>query len=117
MPEWVLPNADMRGFYRLALDRVQAATLLTEGGLSPAERLGVASDLEALVASGHLPAGDALELVSVLALDPHPRVIVAALDLLESVESVVPDRDLDDLAAFANRVFGEQARALGWKRG
>jgi len=116
-PDWVLPNADMRGFYRVALDREQAARLLGGNVLSPAERVGVASDLEALVASGRLPAGGALELVPVLARDPHPRVNVAALSLLESLESVVPDADLEELGAFVDDVFGTRARALGWDGG
>jgi len=55
-PRWVVPNDDVRGFYRVRLaDRDLERLLSARDALPPREQVALLDDLEALVAVGALP--------------------------------------------------------------
>ena len=112
-PDWSYANAGGAGYYRSLLAPAQARRALESNGLAPAERLALASEMRALVASGDLAAGDALSLVPRLAGDPERLVVGAAAGFVSGLERTVDDAHLERYRAFVRSVFGQRARALG----
>jgi alanyl aminopeptidase len=112
-PGWAYANAGATGYYRTLLDAGRARRALSSGTLSAAERVALAGDVEALVASGDLPAGDALGLLPLLAQDPERQVVQSGVGLAHGLESA-PDVDLlPHFEAFVRSAFGPRARQLG----
>src|SRR6185436_9778526 len=120
-PHWILPNDGLTGYYRSLLPPELWQRLFDdEGGqrLSLAERVGVLSDLRALVDGGQLPAATVLELVPVLLKQSGDELhittatveIVAGLDV-----HLVSDELRANYARFVRKLYGERARALGWR--
>ena len=112
-PDWSYANADGAGYYRTLLGAAEARRALESNGLAPAERLALASEMRALVASGDLAAGDALSRVPRLAGDPERLVVGAAAGFASGLERIVDDAHLERYRAFVRSVFGPPARALG----
>ena len=112
-PDWSYANAGAAGYYRSLVSAADARRALDSGGLSPAERLALAGEARALVASGDLAAGDALSLVPRLAADSERRVVGAAVALVGDLEPIVDDAHADAYRAFVREVFGPRARAMG----
>jgi alanyl aminopeptidase len=117
-PAWVLPNAGGVGYYRVDYQGDLLHKLLADGGkaLTVAERLSVLGDVGALVTSGALPAGQALELVPALAKDPDRHVSNVVAAMVSSLsEHYVSDDLRPNYRRFVQKTFGARARALGWK--
>jgi alanyl aminopeptidase len=112
-PDWSYANAGGTGYYRTLLTADEARRALDAAGLAPAERVALATEMGALVASGDLAAADALSLVPRLGADPERRVVAAAAGLVSDLESVVDDAHLDRYRAFVRSVFAPRARAAG----
>jgi cytosol alanyl aminopeptidase len=116
-PAWVVPNERGAGYYHVALSPAAIGALFGAGkALSLDERLGLASDLDAVAHSGRLPAGDALARLPDLVSDPSTDVQRAAAELLRGF----PDRLIDPalrpkLAAFVTKALGKRARELGFR--
>jgi alanyl aminopeptidase len=114
-PAWVMPNADAVGYHRTAFEGDLMQRLTTHlGELSAAERFGLVDDVEALVAAGRMPAGDALALVAPLARDADRHVVAAAIDIAEQAGAMMDAADRPRYQRFVRKVFGGRARALGW---
>jgi alanyl aminopeptidase len=119
-PRWLLPNDGLTGYYRSSLPPEQWHRLLDDGGerLTLAERVGVLSDLRALVQGGLLPAATVLELVPVLL--EHARdelhVTTATAEIVAALDTnLVSDELRPSYARFVRKLYGERAHALGWK--
>ncbi len=112
-PDWAYANAGGAGYYRTLLAPAAARRALESNGLAPAERLALAGEMKALVASGDLAAGDALSLAPRLAADPERLVVGAAAGFVSDLERIVDDAHLERYRAFVRWVFGARARALG----
>jgi alanyl aminopeptidase len=117
-PRWLHPNADQAGYYRATetLEGLTELARLPRGVLQVRERVGVLLDAWALVESGAMAAGDFLALAERFRGDPEQAVwqrIVEPLELLD--DWVVPADARPALAAFARRLLGPEARALGWE--
>ena len=119
-PEWIVPNADARGYYRSWpkgswLDALARAALARKSPLSPAERVGLVGDLAALVESGHVPLADALATISRLAQDDDEAVVAATLAPIGDLERrVLSDEQRPGFARLVQKLYGARARALGW---
>ena len=83
-PRWVLANADGVGYYRVQYKGDLLARLLRDGGkaLTVAERVGLIGDVGALVRSGRMMYGEALELVPALARDDNRHILASAAALV-----------------------------------
>src|SRR6185437_4112552 len=88
-PEWVMPNADAIGYYRVAYRPDTLRLLLTKAGkaLSVDERASLLDDAAALTRAGVLPIGEALALVPPLVKGGDPLLVERSLTLLAAARS------------------------------
>lgn len=114
-PAWSFANAKAAGYYRVALDAAQARRLLEQGLLDAPERVALAGDLAALVASGDVAADDALQLVPLLSRDADRTVVSESAALVRALEPLVPDAQLEAFRRLVRAAYGERARSLGWE--
>ena len=112
-PDWAYANAGATGYYRTLVSAEQARRALGSGALTEAERVALAGDLDALVSSGDLPAGDALGLLPVLAQDAERQVVRSGVGLAQGLEPVVATADVPRYEALVRSVFGPRARQMG----
>jgi alanyl aminopeptidase len=112
-PDWVWANAGGTGYYRTLVAADEARRALASGRLSAVERVALAGDLSALVASGDVSAGDALGLLPTLAQDPERHVVGSSIGLVRELEPVVDDALLPRYQAFIRSVLGARAHQLG----
>jgi alanyl aminopeptidase len=114
-PDWVLPNKGEVGYYRM-LPKGDMLTKLNAHAdeLTLAERVGVLGDVEALVASGDVPNGVALELVGKLAKDPSRHIVEASIGIIGGIDDMVPTALRPKYESFIRKVYGSRARELGW---
>jgi alanyl aminopeptidase len=117
-PEFVKPNAQAGGYYRVAYQSGLLKALLNDGGkrLSIPERVALIQDLTALARSGDVTAAEALAAVPVLLQDPSRHIVAATAALVRSFTrgDLVPQSAQPKLARFVRETYGERARALGW---
>ncbi len=113
-PDWFFANAAASGYYRVVPSAAEARRVLEGSHLTAAERVALAGDLGALVASGDVTAGDALSLVALLARDSDRHVVAASAQVARELEPLVPDRLLPRFRRAVRDAYGERARALGW---
>ncbi len=113
-PDWSFANAGAAGYYRTVQSPSDARRVLDGSHLTAAERVALAGDLEALVASGDVSAGDALGLVPALARDPDRHVVSASVGLVRALEPLVPDALVPRFQGLVRGVYGARARELGW---
>ncbi len=115
---WMMPNAEAAGYYRFALPERELDALLGAAGsdLTPAERIGLVGNLQALLQSGSLPGDRYLEALGRLAADREPAVLRAVAGALaEARDGLVTPAARADYAAFLRRTLGDRATALGWR--
>lgn len=116
-PRWVLGNDRYAGYYRVRHGRDLLTRLLQENvaQLTEAERVGLLTDTSALIASGDVLAGQALEITTRSAADRSRHIVDATMSIVEGVRRFVPDEQRSAYAALVRRLYGERARALGWR--
>jgi len=115
-PDWVLPNDAGTGYYRSGFGEGMLSALTKNlARLSPAEKVGLASDALALARAGKVDYAQVLALVPQLAADKSRFVVAAAMQLvgfLREDEFVGADAR-PKLAAFIRDSFGKRALTLG----
>jgi alanyl aminopeptidase len=113
-PDWVMPNAGGRGYYR-AVPRGDLLPRLTRnlGALDDRERIALAGDAEALVEAGELAVGAALDLAAALARRSDRASLNAAVSLAYAVDDHVAVADRPAWQGWVRRHLGGPARALG----
>jgi alanyl aminopeptidase len=113
-PDWVLPNAGGRGYYR-TVPRGDLLLRLTRhlAALDDRERIALAGDAEALVEAGELAVGAALDLAAALATRSDRASVTAAIMLAYAVDDHVAAADRPAWQAWVRRHLGAPARALG----
>jgi cytosol alanyl aminopeptidase len=115
-PDWVLPNQGELGYYRMLPKGDLLAKLIAHTDqLTLAERVGMLGDVEALVASGDVPPGVALELVAKLAKDNSRHIVEASVGIVAKIDDMVPAELRARYEAFIRNVYGARARELGWR--
>ena len=114
-PDWVLPNAGYAGYYRLQLDPAWRNRLVRSARLDDAERVGLLGDTDALVRGGALSRAEGLQLAARHAGAREHHVLEAAIKLATVREDFLAGRLGPAYAAWVRRVFGPQARALGFR--
>ncbi len=114
-PDWVLPNADYAGYYRLNLKGNLLRTLVTRGraALTDGETVGLLGDVEALVKVGRYPAGEGMELSTRFNHARERRVVEVAIELATIRQDYLEGRTAKAYPAWVRQHFGAQARALG----
>lgn len=118
-PDWYLPNADARGYYRFEpapADRAALGAALP--GLSAAEQIVYADALSAAFERGALPAADVLEAMPALAASDMPQAATALFERYAWIREHLTDAATRPLLdAWTARLYAPRLRALGWQRG
>jgi alanyl aminopeptidase len=115
-PAFVFANAGGRGYYVADYrDGLLGRLAAHRSALSPSEYAGLLYDLRALVRSGSVNAGDALEWVRAAASSRDRHVVEAAIALTTFVrDTLIGESERLRFAAFVRDVFGIRARKLGF---
>ncbi len=114
-PDFLVPNADAAGYFRYSLgagaDRLRA----NFRQLTPRERISLANNVRAAVASGEMRLGDALGWFDVFARDEERAVAMAPVEMLRFVrDSIADDTWRDKVEAHARSLYAPLARRLGY---
>jgi puromycin-sensitive aminopeptidase len=117
---WVYGNAAAGGFYRVAHDPADLATVLMRPAttLTSVERLALVGDQWALVRSGRASVESFLEVVDALGDEKDHDVLdglAAALALLDEQVTQIASPLQRALRTWIGRRFGPALRKLGWK--
>ncbi len=120
-PDWLLPNANARGYYRANLSgALDLVTSLERAGkkLTVAERVGAFSDLRALVASGDVDLAVALDAIPLMLSEDNLHLVNAALGTASFLaDDMVPDDKRAKYEAMVEKTFGARARKLSLRVG
>ncbi|MDH5676529.1 MAG: M1 family metallopeptidase [Myxococcales bacterium] len=115
-PDWVMPNAGAKGYYRFAQPAAERRALLSSGfaALTAAERLAVVDSWSAGFQRGSLSAAELLEALPTLAVDPERRVATAPMGLLYWIDDrVADDTSRPALQQLVRRVYRPRFEPLG----
>jgi alanyl aminopeptidase len=115
-PDWVLPNADQRGYYRWAVPPQMLAALARNAttDLTERERVGFISNLSALLDAGIIHGDDYLFALGEFADDPKPMVVSALLTALNKVEAAFVPAELENaFAHYVRRTLGPAMQRFG----
>ena len=114
----VIANAGQKGYYRVmyAPDVLSEFSRTAETKLTPAERIGLASDVWAMVSAGMTPIGNYLSLVEGLRKDRRQPVVDTYAGRLENIDKdMVGDSEREGYRAWVRSLFRPPARELGWQ--
>ena len=114
-PAWLQPNAGGMGYYRSTLQGPAVQALLQGSQPTAQELLSLVDDQLALARSGERALGEVLPLLDTLAARPELALRQAAAEGLSDLRPLI---DADQAGRYAqawSRLFGLQARALGWQ--
>jgi aminopeptidase N len=114
---WVLGNAGASGYYRSGYDPDPVRSLAkdAEAKLTPAERIGLLSDIWASVRVGREPVGDYLAFVQGLQSDRRSAVMQDVLGQLNYIgRYLVNDSDRNRYREWLRQYLTPIAREVGW---
>ncbi len=116
-PEWVHPNADSGGYYRMSMTGKPLDTLLARASraLTLPERVGLIGDVTALIANGTVQQGVALGLVETLSKDKSRHIVDASIGVVAGVEEMVPDNLRANYERLIKKLYRTRAVELGFK--
>src|SRR5262249_13294014 len=115
-PDWVVPNEAGLGYYRMRPKKDLLAKMLGAlDKLTLGERVGLVGDVTALVASGEVKLGVALELVEKLAKDQSRHIVDASIGIVASIDDLVPDALRPRYEKFIAKLYRARAVELGWE--
>jgi alanyl aminopeptidase len=117
-PDWYLPNADARGYYRFDLAPADLAKLgAAAARLSAPEQVVYADAVSSAFRRGTLAPGAVLDAMPALAASDMPQVATALLDRYEWIREQLADESTRPLLdAWATRVYAPHLQQLGWHR-
>jgi len=117
-PDWYLPNADARGYYRFDLAPADLARLgAAASRLSAPEQLVYADAVDSAFRRGTLQAPAVLDAMPALAAASMPQVATALLARYGWIREHVADASTRPLLdAWATRLYAPRLRQLGFHR-
>lgn len=117
-PDWFMPNADARGYYRFELSGEDFARLAKASAqLSAAEQVVYADALGAAFARGSLAPTVLLDAMPAFAGSPKPQVATALLMRYRWIrEHVASEATRPLLDAWAAALYAPRMQELGWHR-
>ena len=113
--DWVLPDAGADGYYRWQIDQDQFHALIEDiGELENKEKMALLDNSDALVDSRLLSFEDYMFVLTQLLHDPHPLVLLRAVNGVIAVGNVyVDDSNRADFARFVDAELGERFADIG----
>ena len=115
-PKWIFPNASTTGYYRWQVSEEMLVELMDNARdyLNPSERIGLLSNLSALLDAGEIKGSDFLDALSIFADDKDPAVIGSLMASLSKVEhAFTPDELKSDFAVYVNHLLMPSLERLG----
>ncbi|MEO8699239.1 MAG: M1 family metallopeptidase [Kofleriaceae bacterium] len=115
-PDWVMPNEAETGYYRMLPKGKLLDQLLARASkvLTLPERVGLIGDINALVASGDVQNGVALQLVETLSKDKSRHIVDASIGVIASIDDMVPDNLRANYERVIKKLYRARAMELGW---
>jgi alanyl aminopeptidase len=116
-PAWVMPNEAGLGYYRMRPEGELLTHLLANASkaLTLPERVALIGDVNALVASGEVKKAVALDLVETLARDRSRHLVDASIEVVASLDELVPARLRANYERFVRKLYQARAHELGWQ--
>ena len=118
-PDWYLPNAQARGYYRFDMAPADLAKLGSGGAphLSAPEQVIYADALTSAFQRGDLGPAAVLDAMPALAASDMPQVATALFDTFEWIrEELADDRVRGVLDAYATSIYAPRMAQLGYHR-
>ncbi len=117
-PDWYLPNADARGYYRFDLAPADLARLAAAASkLTAPEQIVYADAVDSAFGRGTLPAAAVLDAMPALAAAPMPQVATALLDRYQWIREHLADTSTRPvLDAWVTRLYAPRLHKLGFHR-
>jgi alanyl aminopeptidase len=115
-PDWVNPNAESAGYYRMAPKGKLLDSLLAKApkALTLPERIGLIGDVNALVGNGGAQMGVALGLVEALSKDKSRHLVDASIGLISGIDDMVPDDLRPNYQRLIKKLYRTRAVELGF---
>lgn len=118
-PSWILLNAGAAGYYRSQLPASGPASFealrdLAWKSLTPAERIGVFSDLSLLATTGDVEVGLSMSLIPKMLAEKNRVAAAFALARIDETRGVLPADKQAAFDAWVISTLGPLARSLGW---
>ncbi len=113
---WVLPNSNQVGYYRwnIPADMLMQLGEDSVSRLNVRERMGMLSNLWALVSAGHVAGDDFLGALAGVAFDEDPSIINAVLTQLNNVRKTFITPELrPEFARYVRRVLDPTFERIG----
>jgi alanyl aminopeptidase len=113
--DWILPDAGADGYYRWQIDKDQFHALVEDiGYLENKEKMALLDNSDALVDARLLSLEDYMFVLTRLLDDPHPLVLLRAVNSAIAVGNVyVDDSNGADFARFVDAELGERYAEIG----
>ena len=114
--QWIYPNADQGGYYRwrVSPQMLQALVANAQQLLSPVERMGLVSNLSALLNADELSADNYLVALESFSTERDPYVMSAIVDQLATIrDALVSDEHKASFASMVGRLLGPALDAYG----
>jgi len=107
-PAWVSMNASGMGYYRSRVAVKNLDAILKSGywQLTAPERLALVDDMGAMVTNGQIPIKAAVPLLTIVARDLEPAIVLAALRIATGLALVVPADQRQDYVQWLGLTFG-----------
>jgi aminopeptidase N len=115
---WVLANAGATGYYRAGYqpDAVRALANNAENKLSPAERIGLQTDIWAAIRVGREPVGSYLAFAQDLGNDRNRAVVDDVLGRLNFIgQYLVTDNDRESFRIWLRGYLTPMLKDVGWE--
>jgi alanyl aminopeptidase len=114
--EWIYPNADQGGYYRWRMPphQLQAVVDNAQEMLGPMERMGLVSNLTALLKADTIAADDYLAALASFSTERDPYVLDLIIDQLEVVrDALVSDDHQVDFAGMVKELLEPALQSIG----
>jgi len=119
-PDWIVANDGAYGYYRVGYspDLLQKIAKTTDV-LSPAERISLMSDVQALASIGKVDYGQVLEVAAKLAGDKNPAVVESAMNPFWAAARgpYFSEKHHPQFRKYVRDVFGKRAQTMGFRSG
>jgi cytosol alanyl aminopeptidase len=115
-PDWVLPNEGEIGYYRMLPKGNMLDKLLARASkaLTLPERVGLISDVNALVRSGDVKNAVALSLVESLSKEKSRHIVDQGVSVIAAIDDMVPDALRPNYERLIKKLYRARAVELGW---
>jgi alanyl aminopeptidase len=114
--EWIYPNADQGGYYRWGLPAHLLQTVVDKAQtlLSPMERMGLVSNLTAMLTANTIDAEDYLAALATFSSERDPYVLQLIVDqLVIARDALVGDEYKDEFGSMVSSLLGPALESIG----